>query len=147
MENSNTPENRIIDINNPWKFCSDLDPRYHRNCARYQSQIFLGQFGKPNSINLVGKYCSLGQTTLLKETCFESLGYYIAQNSLGNPDLIWQSCSQMPDSEGQEICAVGGATETVFQRYGDFKSSSREICMKIKEPRESQCLNRMNQNE
>ncbi len=141
MENSNELKDRTIDEKNPWKLCFNLESRYHRNCARYQSQIFLGQFGSPNSPTLVGRYCSVAPSSLLKNTCYESLGYYVAQTNLGKPDLIFQSCSKMPDTDGREMCTKGGAVETVFQKYEGFKDSSIILCKKLREPNQSLCLN------
>ena len=145
MENSFTPQSRIFDPKNPWKFCTDLPEVYHRNCARYQSQVFLGKIGTPNSLNIVGKNCSMGTSILLRETCFESLGYYIAQNSLGVPADILKKCGQMPkinmQQEGMEICIKGAAIETTFQHYGNFKDSADRLCKSLTEPRRGECLN------
>ena len=141
MENSFSSNSRVFDPKNPWKFCTDLDIKYHRNCARYQSQIFLGKIGQSNPLDLVGKYCAMGLSTLLRETCFESLGFYIAQNNLGKEEGIWKACSSMPDKNGLEICLMGGAIETTFQKYGGFEKSGPNICNKITESRKSECLN------
>ena len=140
MENSFTPESKIFDEKNPWKFCTDLPLIYHRNCARYQSQVFLGQSGTIDSVSMVGKNCGLGSTILLRETCFESLGYYIAQSTLGVPAEILKSCEKMPNKEGREICIKGGAIETIFQRYGDFKNSADKLCRSLTEPKRTECL-------
>lgn len=139
MENSFTPQSRIFDEKDPWKFCTSLNERYHRNCARYQSQIFLGT-GSSNSLNSVGKNCDLGPSALLRETCFESLGYYIAQNSLGKVPEILKSCKQMPSEEGTELCINGAATENVFQKYAGFEDSANELCKSLAEPERSTCL-------
>ncbi len=144
MENSSAPASRIFDEKNPWKLCANLDERYHRNCARYQSQIFLGKFGSPNSLNLVGQNCALGPSTLLRETCFESLGYYVAQNALGVPAEILKKCGQMSDKEGKEICTSGAATESVFQKYSGFADSAIKLCKTLTEPRQLACLNNIN---
>ena len=141
MQNSFSEDSRVIDENNPWKLCSDLDPKYHRNCARYQSQIFLGKIGQSNPLDKVGKYCASGPSVLLRETCFESLGYYVSQNRLGNAEKVWRDCSLMPDRDGAEICTTGGAIEAVFQRYSGYEKNSQELCGRIVEPRKTSCLN------
>ena len=141
MENVSSSSGGFFEAKNPWKFCTDLDERYHRNCARYQSQVFLG--GALNgSLVSVGKNCSLGPHTLLRETCYESLGYYVAQTSLGKASIILEQCGQMPSTEGVEICTIGGAVESIFQKYGDFKNSANMLCEKLGERRLA-CLERI----
>ena len=139
MENSSKPEAKIFDDKNPWKFCTDLPEVYHRNCARYQSQIFFGVSGAQNSLELVGKNCAKGSSFLLRETCYQSLGFYISQNSLGKVSGILDNCSLMPDIFGVEICITGGAIESVFQRYTGFKDSANQLCRSLTEPRRSMC--------
>ncbi|OGI67204.1 hypothetical protein A3A05_00565 [Candidatus Nomurabacteria bacterium RIFCSPLOWO2_01_FULL_41_12] len=145
MERSSQPDAKIFDNKNPWKFCTDLPERYHRNCARYQSQIFLGAFGSLGSVKAVGKNCALGSSVLLRETCYESLGYYIAQQSLGKMSEILESCKQMPNTDGQseggEICMMGGAIESVFQKYLDFRDTSYRLCNSLTELRRVLCFN------
>lgn len=140
MENSFTPEGRMFDNKNPWKFCSDLNERYHRNCARYQSQVFLGALGGLSQIETVGKNCSLGPSTLTQETCYESLGYYTAQTHLGKVSDIWKSCEGMPNKKGVEICVTGAAKETIFQKYTDWENGANELCKKLGEPGKGECL-------
>lgn len=144
MENSSAPANRVFKPEDPWKLCSILDERYHRNCARYQSQIFLGSSRAANSIKTAGKYCSMGPSAILKETCYESLGYYVAQGALGDSTKIGDSCSQILEKDGVEICIRGGAIETVFQRYSGFAVTSVALCRKLSEPRSSACLSNVN---
>lgn len=144
MENSTQPESRVVDVNNPWKLCANLDEHYHRNCARYQSQIFLDKFGTPNSVSVVGENCGKAPSLLMKETCYESLGYYIAQTSLGKIEDIWNTCSSIANSDGKAICTTGSAIESVFQRYGDFSKSAHELCNRLVDPRKSLCLNSIN---
>jgi|SRR3989344_318245 len=140
MENVSAPEAKIFDAQNPWKFCTGLDERYHRNCARYQSQIFLGGGDGANSIEQVGKNCAKGPSVLLRETCFESLGYYIAENSLGEVADILGGCKRMPSIEAMEICVNGAATESIFQKYAGFENSANKLCQSLTEPRRSICL-------
>lgn len=143
MENSFLPENWVVDDKSPWKFCTDLEPRYERNCARYQSQIFLAvqvQEGGKSSIESGGERCAQGPRVVLRETCYESLGYYVAQNNLGKVENIWNSCKEMPSIDAQDICIVGAAKETIFQKYSHFENSGKELCEKLKDPKKSECL-------
>ncbi len=131
MENAGGDTAKIVlDKNNPWKLCTDLDEKYHRNCARYQSQLFLQNANGKDAVSFVGNECSLAKSTLLRETCFESLGYYVAQNSLGSFDKINISCYKL-SGDGRDICLKGAATETTFQMYGDYKTTSDRLCREI----------------
>mgnify|MGYP003393963101 FL=1 len=143
MENS-TSQSRNFDPANPWKFCSDLDGRYQRNCARYQSQIFLNNSANaPDPVFTVGVNCSQGPSDLLKNTCYESLGYYISQTNLGNVENIWRNCQKMPDKNSIGVCATGGAVETVFQKYNDYRKASNEICSRLALPEKNLCFERI----
>jgi len=137
MENASSVSGQTFNEKDPWKFCADLDERYHLNCARYQSQIFFTKF---NSVDIVGKNCSLGPTQTLRETCYESLGYYVAQNKLGKVEGIISECAKMPNKEGVSICTTGGAIETIFQRYGDYKVSAKELCETLSLTRQPACM-------
>lgn len=136
MENASSGEMKKDLGNDPWKFCTDLDERYHHNCARYQSQFFFMVLKDPE---LVGKNCSLGNTKILRETCYESLGYYIAQQYVGVPSKIIVDCAKMPTKEGIAICTTGSAIETIFQRYGDYKASAKILCDTLPEANRSTC--------
>ncbi len=143
MENSTASGVQVFDPKDPWKFCTDLNERYHRNCARYQSQVFLGTNRGADSSKVVGGYCAQGTSLLLRETCYESLGYYVAQNSLGDPMAAWNSCSTIKGAEGVAICTTGAAIETIFQKYGDYKNSANGLCGRLSEPRRAVCVERI----
>jgi plastocyanin len=140
MENSGEGQNIKIDENNPWKLCAGLDERYHHSCARYQSQIFLRPGGKQNSLSVVGIYCSKAPTRDMKETCFQSLGFFVSQTSLGIVEKIVDKCSNMPDTDSISICTTGAAIETVFQKYKDYNESAHILCNKLSGDRKSICL-------
>ena len=137
MENS---ENQKFEASDPWKFCSDLDKRYYLNCARYQSIVFFGTGGSKNSLQIVGQYCFKGPSDILKNTCYESLGFYVAQSSLGDSNEIWKDCQTMPDNNGLSLCTLGAAKETIFQKYGDWKTASNKLCQKLDDPYKKSCF-------
>lgn len=138
MENSGIPENDIIDSRDPWKFCNDLPKKYHNNCARYQSKVF----AERNSMAVAGKYCSVGPYDSIVETCFESLGYYVAQKAFGKPQAIKEMCGKMPYKNGIEICTVGASVETVFQHFDGYKKNSSELCLGLSQTMKDICLGR-----
>ncbi|MBA3733147.1 hypothetical protein H0W91_02095 [Patescibacteria group bacterium] len=140
MENSSSPSSRVFDPKDPWKFCTDLDVRYHRNCARYQSQIFLGKMGHSNPLDEVGGLCTKGPSILLRQTCYQSLGFYVTQGALGAKNKILQNCAQMPTLEGKEICSTGAAIESVFQKYEGYVETSHAICNTLTMLKKTECL-------
>lgn len=140
MENSSSLSGRTFDLKNPWRLCSGLEEHYHQTCAKYQSQIFLSD-PRSNSVENVGKNCALGPTPLLKEMCFQSLGYFVAQNNLGDTGKIESECATIQSDEGKNICTMGGAIETVFQRYGNWEVSSKDLCGRIAGKTGSTCFN------
>lgn len=144
MENASLVGSRVFDEKNPWKFCTDLDERYHHNCARYQSQIFFSELNGANSFSLVGKNCALGPSVLLRETCFQSLGFHVAQSSLGKLEDIFKNCKRMPSTEGREMCIVGAAQENIFQEYVGFEDSSNKLCLSLAESGQSKCFANVN---
>ena len=144
MENAEYPAATIFDEKNPWKFCTDLDSKYHINCSRYQSQVFLEKSNTPNPFLGAGKSCEMTESILLKETCFLSLGYYIAQRSMGNYEEIYESCQLMPSKAGQDICAMGGAVESVFQKYTGYNETANKLCLTLEEEMQLECLTRTN---
>ncbi|MEO5635203.1 MAG: hypothetical protein ABIS26_02605 [Candidatus Paceibacterota bacterium] len=149
MENAQSLQERsqgesniqTFDKKNPWKFCTDLDVRYHLNCARYRSQTFLQNSFLDNvsPYKEAGKYCAAGPSILLRTTCFESLGYYIAEGTLGQPDTILQNCNEIESQQGKEICIIGGATESVFQRYAGYNDTITTLCGTLSEVKKVEC--------
>ena len=143
MENASASPSSSFDPKDPWKFCTDLDEKYHRNCARYQAQVFLTSAGSVDS-EKAGPICLNGPTALLRETCFESLGFYIAQEFRGDPDSVWAACSKMTGEGAAALCTISAAAETVFQRYLDYQKSANQLCGRLNGPNKSECLNGVN---
>ncbi len=122
----------------PWQFCTSLDSRYHYNCARYQSQIFLGQFG--GDISTVSKNCSATTDEILVSTCFESLGYYITQQNLGKLSSILDACSKI-SGEGKYHCIIGSTREVKFQAYPNWQTTTVALCNSLPETWKNTCIN------
>jgi len=141
MENSTYPDQINFDKNDPWKLCKNLSATYFEPCAKYQSQIFLNSF--QNSIEEVGVNCAAGPADVLRETCFQSLGYFIAQTSLGDPNKIFKECSRVKDEDGEATCVMGGAIETIFQRYGNWKASAQNLCSRLPQTKKDVCLSKL----
>ncbi len=140
MENAGMEANNVFDAKSPWKFCANLDEKYHVNCARYQVQIFLSMQKEKNSFKNVGSYCSVAPSDLLKNTCYESLGYNVADSLLGALSQMSQSCSLMPESLGKDLCMLGAAKETVFQKFNGWQNSSKELCSNLSGSTRTYCF-------
>ncbi len=143
MENSGNEGGVSFDTTDPWKFCEVLDEKYQRNCARYQVPVFLNSGPYDDRFKTAGKYCSLTSNTLLRETCYENLGYSIANATLGKAPEIIRICTASVSTK--DICIAGGAIESVFQKYGTKEYSLNELCAKISEPTKSYCITRIKQ--
>lgn len=144
MENSTSHHVASLDNDNLWKLCSDLDQKYHNNCARYQTTIFMSMNTGLDSLEKTGRDCSLGPTKEMRDTCYMSLGFYVSQTAVGNIMDITKKCNNMPSKEGVEMCINGAAIESVFQRYSGFERNSINLCHSLTEPMKSSCLNSVN---
>lgn len=138
MENASSVREDGFSADNPWKFCKDLPEKYHHNCARYQSMIFTEKFH--GDIKLVIDNCAKATTATLKNTCFESTGYYVSQKALGDFDTIKQGCFNASNIEGRGSCVIGAARETTFQRYQGWATTSEELCQILSGDWVSRCL-------
>lgn len=125
-----------FDPNHPWKFCSDLDAKYHFNCARYQSQIFLSQLG--GDISKAGTDCAASADETLSTTCFESLGYYVTQMNTGKLPQILKSCGLI-DGNGSRYCIIGAAREVSFQAYVGWEETATALCESLPADWKSKC--------
>ncbi len=145
MENASNLENNVFNKKDPWKICTDLDDAYHYNCARYQSQVFLTIFNnQPDFIKQIGENCAKGPTLLLSETCYQSLGFFVSQNSMGKVQPILDKCSSILEENGVAMCIIGASMENIFQKYPDFKSSANTLCGKISGVKKEVCFNNIN---
>jgi len=137
MENS-TETKQTFNPDEPWKFCSDLPEDYHLNCARYQSQFFFDEFNK--NIRLVTASCAKASDDKLKVTCFESVGYHIAQTAKGNFEKITEECARASTVEGNNACIIGSAREVIFQRYQSWDKISNDLCNVLTDAWPKKCL-------
>lgn len=143
MENVSAEIIKKFDEKNPWEFCVNLNEKYHHNCARYQSEVFIRESGFDN-VGLTGKYCESTTSRVLKETCLESLGYYVAQQTTGELKKIIQTCGKISSKDGASICIMGGAIETTFQKYAGFKNTSPKLCKELPQIIQTTCLDSVN---
>lgn len=144
MENSESSEASNFDPKNPWKFCDGLDERYQMNCARYESLVFLDKSEESNgTLSLAGENCSLGSTSIMRETCSESLGYFVAERTIGNFEEILKSCNEISNSQSKELCMKGGAIESVFQRYPGYNDTADKLCRMLASAQSGECLSRI----
>jgi hypothetical protein len=132
-----------IDEKNPWQFCSQFETQYQVSCARYQVSEFLASVSGTDQFAQSGAYCALAPSATIKDTCYENLGYLIAESYLGNTDNILRTCNTL--SLGADTCIAGAAVETVFQRYRDENYVLDNLCSKIAEPKKSYCTERLKQ--
>ena len=137
MENAFDANSTNFNPADPWALCNNLEEQYHYNCARYQSQFFLGvlhwDFAR------TGAGCVLAPSGILRTTCLESLGYHAAQNNQGNYDSIVKSCSVITGGN-RDSCITGSAREVIFQAYQDWSMVSEKLCFLLSADAKSKCL-------
>jgi hypothetical protein len=124
--------------NQPWQFCEALNQKYQYNCARYQSQVFLGQAANGNAVANVGLNCAKTSNLTLSTTCFESLGYYVTQTHTGDLNQILDDCGKIK-SPGKEHCLLGATREVKFQAYTGWQKTRQQICAMLPPDLITQC--------
>lgn len=138
MEYASDVPKTSFNENDPWRLCLDLDQKYQYNCARYRAQLFLEIPGW-DSLR-AARACEKGPNTLFKDTCLESLGYFLTHNAQGNLDKIRHSCAALPGQEDRIFCTIGSAKEVIFQEYTDWLATSEALCRGLTGKWQNQCF-------
>ncbi|MEJ0021799.1 MAG: hypothetical protein WDN47_04470 [Candidatus Doudnabacteria bacterium] len=136
MEHASDLAQNEFDPAHSWQFCSALADKYHYNCARYQSQVFLTRFGI--DIPKIGAYCAQAPDEISSSTCSESLGYYITDMNLGKLPQILRSCSQIK-GDGSYHCIIGASREVAFQTYVGWQETAEALCESLPANWKNQC--------
>jgi len=138
MEHSFSAPLTSYDKTNPWKFCTDLDEKYHSNCARYQPSVFLEKYHAdlPTSASM----CLEAKTDTLRGFCIDAVGFALAYTFRDNRSAIQYTCENIPIDTYHGRCISAAAGELVFQRYQGWEENAQKLCDTLEEPWRKQCL-------
>ena len=139
MEYAFAMPNQQIDENNPWELCLQLPQEYHFNCARYRGPTFLAEF--EFDFARAARACLATQSTILSNTCIESMGYQIAQITKSDERKARELCSLLPEAGSRNLCLAAVATELHFQKYQGWEQVVASLCGSLPEPVASRCPN------
>ena len=138
MEHSFSAPFASFDKAEPWKLCTDLDEKYHMNCARYQPARFAEKFhvDLPTSARM----CLEAETETLRGFCIDAVGFALAYTFRDTVDTIKHTCGSIPLETYRYRCITAAAGELVFQRYQEWEESSFKLCDTLPEPWQGQCF-------
>jgi len=138
MENATDNPKTAYDATDPWKLCRSLPDQYHYNCGRYQAQDLRKEFG--SDLDKTAVACNKAPDELMKDPCFESIGFFVAQTAIGNIQKIVELCGTIKQAIASDICIIAAAKETIFQKYKDWNQASTELCSKVEISFKDKCL-------
>ena len=87
-----------------------------------------------------------GKTTsqVLKTTCYQNLGYQVAQVNVGQQEGITKACQTMENQTARDNCMYGAAVETSFQRYFNWQTTVISLCEQTPVDQRAKCLASIN---
>ena len=124
----------------PWKICTDLDEKYHGNCARYQPTLFIEKFHV--DIPTSARLCLEAPTETLQGFCIDAVGFALAHTFQNNIDAIRHTCENISLATYHYRCITAAAGELIFQQYKGWEENALELCSTLPEPWKEQCLKR-----
>ncbi|MCH7756590.1 hypothetical protein IIC45_00680 [Patescibacteria group bacterium] len=124
----------------PWKICTDLDEKYHGNCARYQPTLFIEKFHV--DIPTSARICLEAPTETLQGFCIDAVGFALAHTFQDNIDAIRHTCENISLATYHFRCITAAAGELIFQQYKGWEENALELCSTLPEPWKEQCLKR-----
>lgn len=122
--------------------CDTLEENYQGACARSQSTIMRQRLGLDTKS--IAKVCAQS-TKAIKYNCIDSLGYYIGQTNIENPQKIVSGCAEIINGDDQAQCKAAAAGELVFQDARGWHENAKAICESMNENYKANCDKRIDQ--
>jgi plastocyanin len=138
MENAMDNPKTAYDANDPWKLCKNLSEQYQYNCGRYQSQAIRQEFS--SDLDKTATACAQAPNDVMKTPCFEGLGFFVAQQAVGDVQKILDLCGTIKNIEGMNNCIIAAAKETIFQKYNNWEQASAQLCERIANNFKDKCI-------
>lgn len=113
--------------------CDDLESQfgyaYSFACGRNQTAVLMGRFNL--SFDEVVNVCLNSESTPIKQSCFDSLGFSVA--STGDVDKIVTLCQKINEPEFAKRCIKAAAGELVFQEIPGWQEKYKAVCNSFEE--------------
>lgn len=123
--------------------CDSIDQRYLSTCGRNQPQAMSNRLGIP--FELIPGICLSLKDSEFQSSCFDSLGFIVANNSEGDPDTIIKECGGIMQEQARYQCLVAAGGELIFQNMPNGQQSSKKICDFLTLDFRGKCNERMQQ--
>lgn len=120
--------------------CDTLAEKYQGACARSQSTIMRQRLGLNTST--IAKACAQS-TPAIKYNCIDSLGYYVGQTNINNPQKIVLGCEEIANGDDQAQCKAAAAGELVFQDAVGWHENVLTICQSMNANYKANCDKRV----
>ncbi len=121
--------------------CTTLDARYQAACARNQPQVMERRLAM-TSPDIAAACLNVGGA--IAQSCLDSVGFAIANESQGNSQIIIERCNQL-SSPARSHCISAAAGELVFQNYPNWQNISPGLCATLPTADQPSCYGRVEQ--
>jgi len=130
---------RWVKADDPFYPCNDpgILERYRKACWSNQPQLLLEPFR--GDFKRLGALCGEVADEEYRVTCFNSIARHIHSFTLGNADVAFDMCSNMPNTEYANCLADVGVSAFVL---GD-RNMPYEICQKFSKEEKDMCYNKL----
>lgn len=139
MEFSFSAPTNFYPADNPLYPCPKLAPAYRHACARNQTHVLERRH---NFDRRQASTVCLAAEPVIATACIETLGFAIANESVGEAAAIIARCQELPPA-AVPLCAAAAAGELVFQNFPDWHRNAPAICEALAEPDRPACHQRI----
>jgi hypothetical protein len=105
--------------------CTTVAEQYRPACARNQPSVLQHRLGL--SREAAAAACSEAASNIA-ESCIDAIGFAIAQESQGDPEIIIARCREIKNPPLEARCVSAAAGELVFQNIPNWQAGSAVAC-------------------
>lgn len=128
MENTMSAPAFKIDMQNPWKFCTDLETKYQVVCAVYLPDLIARSGNDTQSLVTT---CLNINNVNLKLPCAFYFGYITTLKNIGNKEKIVEYCKTVSEKEGQAYCMMAAARQVKFSKFLNWEKTASDLCKEV----------------
>ncbi len=123
------PAGPLKDPRSSLAFCREFDGERQVHCARNRGMYGLTETTAADH----ARACVEILEGSARDRCVESIGFFLAQRSRGDPARVLLRCGEIRETPYRNLCIAAAAGEFIFQEYRGWRGTSAALCESIPE--------------
>ncbi len=143
MEFARNAPTSFYKTDNPLYPCDSIGQKYLSACGRNQPSVLFDRLKL--SFDTISQICISSPNLEFKMSCFDALGFNVANRSGGSAEVIVAECNKIGQTEAQSRCVAAAAGELVFQNIAGWQESTIKVCKSLLPKFQKDCHERVQQ--